>query len=264
MTRRYRPPPRRTFNDLGIPFPLFEAPIDDASEYRGTGTCHICGQGDVHVFALGIGADVIAPCSACGTQIPFDADDRPTTQCPSCANVEPFPELALPLPPPAGPPDFDGGLMGCYACLRSGRAALTKDTEFGMIRWQDAIRGTTHGLPGDPKPEFETTPPNADGWRSYKMDPQHMLELTRTPAYSTWQGERWLFCCSAPMVFLGTWGLKELNATAADGDGMALFTQIAKDADQGPWDVIGGLGDAGVYAFRCQSCNKLRAHWDIS
>jgi hypothetical protein len=59
MTGRDRPPPAR-FSDFAGAFLLFEAPVDQASEYRCSGTCNLCGQSDAHVVALGIAADVIA------------------------------------------------------------------------------------------------------------------------------------------------------------------------------------------------------------
>jgi hypothetical protein len=40
-----------TFADLGIPFPLFEAPAKEASEYKSLGRCKLCGTGQVRASA---------------------------------------------------------------------------------------------------------------------------------------------------------------------------------------------------------------------
>ena len=59
--------PMATFADLGIPFPLFEAPIDESSDYAGIGRPAACAAvKDRHCFDLGIGDALIRPCPACG------------------------------------------------------------------------------------------------------------------------------------------------------------------------------------------------------
>ncbi|MGI5283611.1 hypothetical protein ACQEVF_09795 [Nonomuraea polychroma] len=74
------------------------------------------------VFELGIGADVIHECSHCDRPfaVPADEHETATVVCSHCgANV-----------PVAGLKD----LVVCVCCLRQGKAALTKDTEYGMVR----------------------------------------------------------------------------------------------------------------------------------
>ena len=41
-----------TFSDLGIPFPLFTAPVDEAEEYWGESTCAKCGAVAKHCFSV--------------------------------------------------------------------------------------------------------------------------------------------------------------------------------------------------------------------
>ena len=53
-------------------------------------------------------------------------DDRQNALCRECKA-----EIAFPKAPE--------NLTACYACLRAGRAALTKDTELGMISWKQAF-----------------------------------------------------------------------------------------------------------------------------
>lgn len=124
-----------TFAQLNIPFKLFEGPVDQASEYCGLTTCSLCGQ-QQHSFDMGIGCQIIVTCSACGNENGLDAYDRENGTCPQCDSNVPF-------------PDFDDDqIKVCYDCLRAGKAAITKDTELGMISWEQAIEGITHGLPG--------------------------------------------------------------------------------------------------------------------
>lgn len=58
-------------------------------------------------------------------------------------------------PVPAVP---DGQVAACYVCLRDSRAALTKDTVLGMVSWEQALEGVTHGVPGLSRSEFEMVP----------------------------------------------------------------------------------------------------------
>jgi hypothetical protein len=111
----------RTFSELGIPFPLFEGPSDQAVEYCGLGTCTLCGGEDRHCFRLDIGCAVITDCPGCGASNGLDASDREITTCRLCRTPIPFPDLG------------DDEILACYGCLRSGKSALTKDTELGMI-----------------------------------------------------------------------------------------------------------------------------------
>jgi hypothetical protein len=263
-----------TFADLGIEIPLFAGPVDDADGWSGDGACVICGE-ERPGFALGIGDDVIVTCDSCGSSIAVPADGE-AERCRSCGRSN----------------ALDGAVEGghaCWRCLRAGRWASTMDTEAGMIRWEDAVRGRTHGVPFASEPTvwvvgsggaqeassvagapllagFPTTEPNEDGWRSAIIPSEILLELTRTPSYATWQGERWLFHCQRPMRYIGRWGRSQFNAAAPDGDGEAL----AAGAAELPLDVWRGLADepsssssVTVYVFRCPECDAVRGHWDV-
>jgi uncharacterized protein CbrC (UPF0167 family) len=110
----------------------------------------------------------------------------------------------------------------CYACFSAGKAPRVVDTELGMLARDET--------------EWE--------------------ELHRTPQYSTWQGERWLFCCKRPMIFTGapTPGTDAKTLAAmldtTEGDAATKLDQLERDA-------------ISVYTFRCASCSKRRAHWDM-
>src|SRR4051794_40376538 len=185
-----------TFTDLGIPFPLFEAPTTEASDYAGIATCRLCGVKDRHCFHLGIGDALILPCPSCGTANGLDAHDRADTSCRSCGSLVPFPE----------PLRAKKQLLACYDCLRAGKAAMTKDTEFGMVSWDQALEGVTGGVPGLQTDQFERVliDPEED-WYGVRVPGEHLRELLRTPGFHSWQGERWLFCCRQPMTYLGGW-----------------------------------------------------------
>ena len=238
------------FTDLGIPFPLFEAPVKQASEYVGAGTCWLCGMQHPHCFRLSIGADVIVPCPACATENALDADDKVDGTCRTCKAKVPFPKKR------------DGEAKACYSCLRSGRAALTKDTQLGMIRWEETLCGVTHGVPGLNHSDFEMVP-KEDDWVGARLPAPMMFELLRTPSYSTIQGERWQFCCRRPMIFIGEWSRDDFFRNALDGDGRKLFDQIVQEPVPALWE--DELHDiTGIYVFRCPECRCLTAHWDVA
>jgi hypothetical protein len=199
-----------TFHDLGIPFPLLEAPVSDAADYEGRGRCSLCHKEGVHCFQLGIGANVVVRCPGCAAEVVLDADSRSGGACQACKSQLEFPEL--------GP----SAILACYSCLRAGRASLTKDTELGMIRHEDAVRGVTFGAPGLDRPGFDLVP-LSDGWVGARLPT--MLELVRTSGYSTIQGERWLFCCKMPMVYVGEWSREKFSEMAPDGNGREFFHQ---------------------------------------
>lgn len=240
-----------TFAGLGIPFPLFEADTERAVEYVGIHRCSLCGAGQVHCFKLGIGADVIVTCPSCGNETPLDADDKKGANCQSCSKPIPFPKVG-----------GSGQLVACYQCLRSGKAALTKDTVLGMVRWEDAQRGSTHGRPGLDTTDFETIP-KEDDWVAARVPEEHLMELVRTPTYSTIQGDQWQFCCRRPMTFIGEWDRDDFDRNAPDGNGKAFFQEIVQDVVDGLWE--DELHDeTGIYVFRCKQCGRLTAHWDIA
>ncbi|MEO6811656.1 MAG: CbrC family protein, partial [Isosphaeraceae bacterium] len=175
-----------TFSDLGIPFPLFEAPTTEATDFTGLATCRLCGGRDRQCFELRSRDALILSCPACGGENGLDADSQSDIRCRSCEALVSLPELLK----------TKKQLLVCYACLQAGNAAMTKDTEFGMVSWEQAFRGVTHGLPGLQTDQFERVlvSPEED-WYGARIPAEHLWELLRTPSFHSWQGERWLFCC---------------------------------------------------------------------
>jgi uncharacterized protein CbrC (UPF0167 family) len=240
-----------TFTALGIPFPLFEAPISEASEYGALSQCALCGERKRHCFRLGIGDAIIVSCPQCSVQNGLGVSKQQAVRCRACGSVIRFPEL------------LSETLCVCYQCLRGGKAALTKDTEFGMVSWEQTLAGVTHGVPGLGliQSDFELVPLGSD-WVWARIPQEHLFELLRTPTYITWQGERWLFCCKSPMVYLGSWEQDQFANYAPGVDGKALFDEVVEGGNEALWE--GKLHDVtGIYVFRCSECGRLRAHWDI-
>ncbi len=194
-----------TFAELGIPFPLFEAPTSEASHYVGLSTCSICGVKEQHTFHLRVGCAVILRCS-CGAENGLNTSDRKDIPCRGCGD-------AIPVWWILG----DDPIDICYPCLRAGKGAITKDTEFGMVSWEQAFQGITHGAPGLRTDQFELVEidPEED-WYGVRVPNQHLFELLRTPTFSSWQGERWLFCCKRPMTYVGDW--QHVNSTLRPSD----------------------------------------------
>ena len=244
---------KTTFLELGIPFPLYDAevaPADD-SDYAGIGTCCICSTRNTPCFNLGIGTALVIPCPSCATENGLDVHDKAAIVCRECGVSIPFPDDVAKRKEP----------KTCYECLRAGKAAITKDTEFGMVSWDQAFSGITNGVPGLRQNQFETVVIDADDeWVGVRLPREIMYELIRTPNYGTWQGECWLFCCCYPMTFVGEWQQEEFNLRAPDGDGQNLYYSVVEDVPEETWDDLGhGLS---VYVFECKTCCKLRAHCD--
>lgn len=155
----------------------------------------------------------------------------------------------------------------CYACFRAGKVAHVMDTELGMVRPEDAARGETHGIPvadDDTLSGLNVTGETREGterWVRLGFAVDDLVELTRTPTYSTWQGESWLFCCNRPMVFEGS--VTEA-ALATHGEPAHVLAEMLGVPVADP--VIERVFEdrASAYGFRCQVCGKRRAHWDRS
>lgn len=240
----------KTFAELGIPFQLFEGPADQSSEYCGTDSCSLCGNERQHCFRLAIGCAVLLDCPKCGELNGLSTVDRQRISCRKCRASVSFPDIA------------DDVIKACYSCLRSGKAAITKDTELGMVSWEQAFEGVTHGVPGLSRSDFEMVP-KGDDWVGARLPQEVMFELLRTPTYSTIQGELWQFCCRGPMVFVGEWSRDEFVRRAPNGDGRSYFDAVVQGNVPGLWE--DELHDTtGIYVFRCAACGRMTAHWDIA
>lgn len=241
---------KRTFEELGAAFPLFDAPPTDALDFVPEGECSMCGKRHAVCFELGIGSDVVIECASCGAENGLDADDRCDGNCHACGAGIKFP----PIP--------EERILCCYTCLRTGRAAITKDTMFGMISFDQVVEGLTHGVPKLKRSDFDVVKTDS-GWDRVRLPKEMMLELVRTPTYATIQGECWQFCCRRPMVFIGTWSRADFAARAPDSNGQNFFKEVVQDVVPGLWE--DQLHDeTGVYVFRCPTCGRLTGHWDLA
>jgi uncharacterized protein CbrC (UPF0167 family) len=242
-----------TFADLGIPFPLFEAPTTEASDYAGIATCRHCGGREWHCFELGIGDALIVPCSVCGVENGLSADGRRDVTCRSCGTTVPFPE----------PLRAKKQMLVCYDCLRAGKAAMTKSTEFGMVSWDQAFEAVTHGIPGLRTDQFEVVPIDPDeDWHGVRVPNEHLWELLRTPGFSNWQVERWLFCCRRPMAYVGGW--RQVMESHRPDDPRAFFEPLLDPDDEAKewaWECL-DTGQVSLYVYRCRACGRFRATWD--
>jgi len=223
------PDPSHTFADLGLDFPLYLAPVQTCSDYQGAGRCAVCNTYCEHVFRLGVGGGLVRV-------------------------VDGHPQAV----------EWDDEAAACYSCLRGGKAYMTQDTELGMVSLEQAVEGWTHGTPLPARPEWaeqgiEIGEPNENGWRRYRCNPSDLLELTRTPTYLTWQGERWPLHCGRVMPYIGEWKQSDFE-NESDNGGFSLFKKIIGDQAEEIWPAVGG--SVICYAHRCRSCNQVRCYWD--
>jgi Uncharacterised protein family (UPF0167) len=178
---------------------------------------------------------------------------------------------------PAGPCSICGKSAdprfnkACHACFRAGKAPLTMGTELGMVRPEDAAAGLTHGLPAGVVPrgaiggEEEAGEEEGEPWVRFRVASDHLVELTRTPRYTTWQGASWLFCCHAPMIFTGSLDARALEALRGEGQTLEqVVSSLLDEALAEDFELTERLlrGSISMYAFRCPRCGRRRAHWD--
>jgi uncharacterized protein CbrC (UPF0167 family) len=144
-----------------------------------------------------------------------------------------------------------------------------------MVGLEQARAGLTHGVPGLSRSDVELVvpPPSAndddeESWVRARVPSDLLFELIHTPSYPTWQGEWWLFCCGAPMIYTGSWepaAFAEHTAKAAGRDWRAAFAQIMEVDDELAAGLVrGDFESAAIYGFRCPRCAKQRAHFDFA
>ena len=108
-------------------------------------------------------------------------------------------------------------------------------------------------MPGLETTEYETIPDD-EGWVKVRVASEYLWELITTPTYSTWQGERWQFCCQKPMVYHGEW--QNLHKNQSDKNWAELNNQIEQILTTSPY--------ASVYIFKCSECGRYKYHYDFS
>lgn len=152
--------------------------------------------------------------------------------------------------------------------LRAGRGAITKSTEFGMVSWEQAFQGVTHGMPGLETSEFERVLVDAEeDWYGVRVPQEHLFELLRTPGFNTWQDETWLFCCKRPMTYLGEWA-SVLKVQFQGTEARAVFDSVFDpddDSKEWVWERLSGRkwDTVCVYVFHCKTCNRFKSTRDM-
>ena len=131
----------------------------------------------------------------------------------------------------------------CLHCIASGEAAERLGSGGGPAVFSDAI-DVPDDVPADVVDEV----------------------TMRTPGFSGWQQERWLYHCADAAAFLGGAGYAEL---APYPDAIA---SLREDCQRLGWpaDRIEKLlssldkrGEPTAYLFRCLHCGARLAYWDI-
>ncbi|MFN3653616.1 MAG: CbrC family protein [Armatimonadota bacterium] len=168
------------------------------------------------------------------------------------------------------PEDRRENSVGCYACLREGRFEFWHDTEAGLVD-EDGLHDELRD--GESAPVY---PVDAFGFildalpststPKSGIPPEAIVELRRTPTWSSWQGSVWLCHCDDFMVYLGEWIAADFREQAADGDGRGLFLAMTDPDLALLWtpDEVEPEWTASYYAFRCRHCGTLRGYWDSS
>jgi len=239
-----------TFADLGIPFPLFEAPIATCPDYVGVQHCCVSRKSKDHCFRLDIGAWVKMNCQVCRGEL-FLTPTEDTTRAASCRHC------GAATPPPLC---HEKKAFVCYEALRAGLAGYTKDSDFGMISWEQMESGWTHGVPGLRLPGFDTRT-TAEGWLQVRLAKETISEVTRTPKFVTWQGDRWLFQDVRPMIYIGEWKKRDFETRAPGGmRSDEFFSQVVRDYDPRLWQHVDRVK---IYVFRDGLTGVYAAYYDM-
>lgn len=247
-----------TFAQLGIPFPLFEAPVTEASDYIGLSDCGFCGEKKQHCFSLGIGDAIVVPCSNCEAENALSASDRIDVSCRACDEMISFPPVH----------SGENGIQICYACLRAGKGCITKSTELGLVSWGQAFDGVTGGVPELNSTEFEMVllyP--EDDWYGAHVPSQHLFELLRTPCFHSWQDETWLFCCKKPMTYTGGWETVATSLQSYEREKKFFESMRPEAQDLAEWEWIGEKifnpqSGFSAYLYLCKECGCQQVTWD--
>jgi hypothetical protein len=127
----------------------------------------------------------------------------------------------------------------CPDCIGQGTAAARFDARYSVVEADDVPDGV----------------------------PESVVEVltTRTPGFSGWERERWLFHCDDAAAFLGPCGWEEL---LVHPDVVATLIDAARAEGLDPDDAtafVGSLdvdGAATAYLFRCLHCGIHLAYAD--
>jgi|WetSurMetagenome_2_1015567.scaffolds.fasta_scaffold07334_3 hypothetical protein len=239
-----------TFADLGIPFPLYEAPIETCFSYKREQFCCVAREKRPHCFRLSAGGYIRLTCSTCHGVLflpPTEDRFRPKA-CRHCG---------APAPPPVVETDT---AYVSYEALRAGAAVITHDTLYGMVSWEQLETGWTHGLPGG---RFENLKTRSDdeGWTEVRLPTEALSELTRTPDFVSCQGSIRLFRDTRPLIYTGEWQRQDFDAKAPAGmDPQDYFRAVVRDADQKLWE---HMENVCIYVFRDPQSGDHEAYFDM-
>jgi uncharacterized protein CbrC (UPF0167 family) len=174
-------------------------------------------------------------------EFPYHPDPRTTgfvepsdARCVVCAEVRGFIYT--------GPAYSRHELTNCLCpwCISDGSAAKKYDAHFTDVGW---------GVPDDV--------------------PQSAVEhiAARTPGFSGWQQEHWLYHCSDGAAFLGRTGWEELQpypdaveSLRHEHDDLPLPADEVEEYLRG----LSKDGEATAYLFRCRRCARHLAYSDMA
>lgn len=230
-----------TFDDLGIPFPLYKAPVETCASYVGERICVVSGEARRHCFQ----ADgwFLRTCPSCGLETVHDLFYG-RSNCYECKE---------PLPEPAE-------TCVSYEELRAGRAGFGRDTVYGLVTRRELETGWCDGYSGRSYPGVETRT-SESGRLQIRVPTQELVQLSSTPDYLAIQGACWRFSETRPLVYVGVWKQEDFAKNAPQGmTGRDFFLDILEDADPRLWESFGWIE---VHVFKDDEKNTLTAYYDM-
>jgi len=212
------------FADLGMPFPLFEAPVVDATGFDQKGDCTVCGARRCAVFKARGEVDVVA-CYAClragrapwtkFTEFGFVDAEHAAQGITHGTNSPPWPALGYDVVPHPENPASSGER---WYSVRIAREHLEE-----LLRTYSTWQG--------------------ESWRFCCHQPAIFI--------GCWGIERW------------TDAARERGVEVAELIGEALDLRPKETSELCTW-LGDGRGSLSTYVFRCASCRRLRGHHDAT
>ena len=266
------------FADLGIDFPLFEAPVRSCAAHVEPAICCSCNTEQRYFDASRV-VFWVGACPECGAFNKGTAGDCHFEypfrywNCHNCTRKLTDRMLT----------QTEEKSLYCFRCIKEQGGYCWKETGFGNVNEDSLLSGITDGIPGLTEADVSELVVVNENWndtdiledrvvsRGVRIAPEYLRQLLMTPQFHSWQGEIWLFCCKRPMIFIGYWfdAVRVLNPI----DKGELFREIYQTADPTyatlyeDWSAASRLfegSDPEMYVFRCPKCERLRCYIDCS
>lgn len=152
------------------------------------------------------------------------------------------------------------GKIGCIDCLKQDRFGFSHRTEAGYIDEDGLMIYDNEEEQGRVFVVAESGQTTTTGGPFVSPPHEHVsdeaiLELPRTPIFSTWQDLDWPVHHEDFMAYLGIWGPKDFEQFERSGEGRNLYLEMVNSAWYDLWpESEEPLFGENIIAFQCLHC----------